>query len=172
MERGPAGQVRTEQVAQESKVNSLFLPATSRVTWGSAGAMRIDQVGSGARRHLAPSSSEQESHWRDYPETGADQGCCSGITHSSMLRTIPLPVSLLQAKGTGFNPGGSLAICWIFSPLQGLLYVADESEQTKGAFSLLASYPYWPPLISLSCYRPWRPPLSRLMIGFGPRLKR
>lgn len=57
-----------------------------------------------------------------------------------MLRTFPLPVSplpvsLLQAKGTGFNPGGFLAICWIFSPLQGLLYIADESEQTKGAFS-------------------------------------
>ena len=51
MERGPAGQVRAEQAAPVSTRNSV-LPATSRVTQGSAGVMKMDQEGSISRQAL------------------------------------------------------------------------------------------------------------------------
>ena len=54
LERKPAGQVRTEQVAPVSLRNSVFLPGASRVTWGSTGVMRMDRVESGAGQVLRP----------------------------------------------------------------------------------------------------------------------
>ena len=151
--------------------NSVFLPATSRVTWGSAGAMRMDQVGSGARQALGPITQwagiPLERLSRNWGRSGLPSRyptvVCSGhyrFQCPSFRQKAPrfqprwLPGYLLDL----FTPPGS--------PLHSRLIRAD-----KRCNFLLASCPYWPPLLSLSCYRPWRPPLSRLTIGFGPRLK-
>ena len=76
---GPAGRVRAEQADPVSTRNSV-LPATSRVTQGSAGIMRVDQVGSIARQALGPHRSVCGlSHPTYSQRTGAGRGCLSGI---------------------------------------------------------------------------------------------
>ena len=170
MERGPAGQVKVEQAAPVSTRNSV-LPATSMVSQGSSGVMRMDQVGSTGRQAWAPSVSvwalssnllTKNWDWSGLPP-GCPSGGCSG--HS------PLQCPPFWQTHIGSGPGIFLGVCPAFSVLQGPLEVVSESEQPRAAFSLLASYLYWPPPSSLDSYRPWRPPLPRLMIGFGAQLK-
>ena len=153
MERRPAGQVRTEQGAQVLKVIQFsYLP---RLGWPEAllelwGWIEWDLE---PGRHLAPSLSEQESHWRDYPETGRS-GLPSRYPTVVCSGRSPFQCPSFRQKAPWFQPRwlpGSLLDLFTppGSPLHSRLIRAD-----KRCNFLLASCPYWPPLLSLSCYRP------------------
>ena len=101
-ERGQAGQVRTEQASPVSTRNSVLLPATSRVTRGSAGVMRMDRVGSGGWQALRPYqsacghlSSERFARNWDIP-SGIPQEGAQDIPPSSA--PLLIKVTLVQAR--------------------------------------------------------------------------
>ena len=143
LERGTAAQVRTEQAAPVSTRNSVLLPATLRVTRGSAGVMRMDQVGSGAGKVLRPiSRCVGISHLRDSQGTGVGRVCPLGIPQEGAQDIPPSSAPLTDKRHTGSGPGSFLVVCPASLALQGPREVVGESEQPKAAFSLLASYSY------------------------------
>ena len=151
--RGPAGQVRTEQVAPVSTGNSVLVPATLRVTSGPAGVMRMDRVGSGAGQALrARQSVCRNLSFERFTRNWGQLGLPNPTGGRSGRSPFHCPPS--NKRHTGLGPGGFLVVCPVFSALQGPLGVVGKSEQPKAVFSLLASYPYWPPPLSLGCYRP------------------
>ena len=74
---------------------------------------------------------------------GIPQEGIQGIPASSVLFS--------DKRHTGSHPGDFL-FCPASSALQGPLKVVVESEQPKAVFSLLASYFYCLPLLSLNYY--------------------
>ena len=94
MERGPAGQVRAEQAAPVSTRNSV-LPATSRVTQGSAGVMKMDQEGSISRQALRTHQSECGlSHPTYSQRTGVGRGYPLGVPQEGSQDIPPSSVPL------------------------------------------------------------------------------
>ena len=107
LERRAAGQVRTEQVAPVSTRNSVLLPATSRLTRGSAGVVRMDRVGSGAGKALRP-----------------HQLVCRNLSLERIVRTwgqSSLPLGCLTGKRSGHSPFQCPAFqqkAYLFEPRQ------------------------------------------------------
>ena len=146
---GPGGQGRTEQAAPVSTRNSA-LPATSRVTQGSAEVMKMDQAGSISRQALGPHQSLCElSHPTHSQRTGVGQGCPLGVPQEGTQDIPPFQCPPFWQKHIGSGPGGLLGVCPAFSVLQGPFEVVAESKQPRAAFSLLVFYAYWPPPSSL-----------------------
>ena len=171
LERGLAGQVRTEQVNQVSKeipfsyLPCLWWPKTLLESWGWSSRI-WRQAGTWAYQTVY-----RNLLWEIIKKLKLVKGTPRS-SHQRVLRTFPLPVSLLQTKAHWFQPR------WLSSYLLDLLTPLGYPQHSRWIraakscfFSSLASYPYWSPLLSLGCYRPWRPHLSSWQWRFKPSLK-
>ena len=127
-----------------------LLSTTPRVIQGSTGVMRMDQVGSGAE---TGTQTPLVGVWKSLIQEVCKELGPVGVPPSAVpwrvLRTFGLPVPHFRQKShTDSGPVSFLVVSLTFSSLQGPLKVVGESEQTKTAFSLLASFPYCPPPLS------------------------
>lgn len=158
MERGLAGQIRAEQAAPVSTKNSV-LPATSRATQGSVGIMRMDQVGSKAKQALGPHQSmcgnfSSKTFARIWGWLGLTLHIPREGAQSIFLSNAPLSAksTLIQAQEAS---GWSVQPSWPCR-VPSTWWVNQSSQDLWGFYVcfLLASYLYWPFLLSLGCYRP------------------
>lgn len=129
------------------------LPSTSRRIWGPAGVMRRDRVGSGT-----PLVSVQESLIQEICKEQGPVWVTPWISHRRAFRTFPLPVSSFLTKGTLVHT--QVISCFVQPPLPSRV----PSRWCLNHSSRKLCFFFIP--ISLSCYRPWSPPLPSLTMGF------